>query len=213
MSEVCEALMVYPTVSGTECLPPSGSVRRTGGSGRQPHPSPPTRPWFAAGAGFFWSCSSPCPRGWALPHPLPSPRGARPRRLSRGLPGGLPRRRPFVRWRSGPSWDGLGRPGTAVHAGRMPLVPGPAVRQGTIRGNAQSHGEGGQQHIANWHGPAIPCGLVARRKPPDPRRDVSTADVPFALDYHSPGRFPPRQRNRTTRPYPVFTRPDFRSEG
>ncbi|GHD54614.1 hypothetical protein GCM10010317_038860 [Streptomyces mirabilis] len=65
------------------------------------------------------------------------------------------------------------------------------------------------------HGSRPPCLAVSMLivRPPDPRRGVITADVPLAWDYHSPGRFQPRQRKRATRPYALFTWPDFRSGG
>ncbi len=78
-------------------------------------------------------------------------------------------------------------------------------------------GDGGHQHVSPRHARTVPRRLHTGRsthgRPPDPLRGGNTAHVPLASKYHSPARFPPRQRKRRTRPRALFTRPDFRSGG
>ena len=57
-------------------------------------------------------------------------------------------------------------------------------------------GDRGQQDIAPGHPPAPVHGVDAHGQTPRSAPRCSTTDVPLAGDYHSPARFPPRQRAR-----------------
>ena len=58
--------------------------------------------------------------------------------------------------------------------------------------------------------PAVPMFIVG---PPIRAAAMHRTRVPLAWNYHSPGRFPPRQRRVAVRFHAPSARPDFRSGG
>ncbi len=106
----------------------------------------------------------------------------------------------------GPSEAAASAPSRCRPSAAVPAIPISAqLTEATADNSTSPHGT--LLALPPWC--MVPM-LIAR--PPDQRRG-DPAHVPLVWDYHSPGRFQPRQRIRATRPSPTFTRPDFRSGG
>ncbi len=116
--------------------------------------------------------------------------------------------------------EGHDRRGHRPRRARRVRVQKPQTERGRPRHPDQrpAHGgDRGHQDVAPRDPGAVPLGSDARGRahgrPPEPRRGGVAAHVPSRVDYHSPGRFQPRQRKRPVGACAVFTRPDFRSGG